>query len=224
MTQDSEHKNQTEKLPVGDAFRFAWEGVRENFILLVGIAFFLGTILAGATLLIGFLSTRNQGLSSLFALCLQLAANSILPSGGIALCLKVCDRKRPQLEDLLCPMKTILFYYIGSLIYGSFIFVGLLFLVVPGVYFAIRFCLMGYFVVDLGLDPIEAIKRSWEATEGQVLNLLVFGLTMMLVNLAAFRALFVGLFLTMPLTMVAAAYIYRVLGNRVNRQIMTNAK
>lgn len=204
----------TEGFPIGEALRFGWRAVLENFGFLIGLTFLIGATLLGSGLLIAFLAGRNEGLSSFLGLCLQLAANSILPTGGIAIALKLCDGIKPQWEDFLCPMKTILFYYVGSLIYGAFVLVGLLFLIVPGIYFGIRFCLMGYYVVDLGLDPIEAIKQSWEATRGQVLNLMGFGLVLFLINLAGMLALFFGLFVTAPLSMVAGTYIYRFLRQR----------
>lgn len=201
-------------LPFGNAFRFSWEAVRKNFGFLIAFGFLVALTLLGFFFLIGLVADRNEGLASLLGLLLQIGMNSLLPTGGIAISLKLCDGTKPEWEHFLCPAKTILFYYIGSLIYGMFVTVGLILLVVPGIYFAIRFSLMGYFIVDLGVDPIEGLKRSWESTQGRVWDLMLFGILMFAVNLAGFLALFFGIFISGPVTMTAAAYIYRTLAQK----------
>jgi len=204
-----------EKLPIRDALAFGWHAVRTNFWFLIGLFGIVAGIAVGGVLLILFLSSANDRVATLLGILLRLAANTIVPTGAIAVSLKLCDNVKPRIEDFLCPIKTILFYFVGSLIVGMFVVVGLLFFIVPGVYFGIRLSLCSYYIVDHGLDPIEAIKRSWEATQDNVGNLLVFMCTLFLLNLGGFLALLVGLSVTMPLSMIAGVYIYRVLQHRL---------
>ena len=90
-------------------------------------------------------------------------------------------------------------------------FCGFLLLIIPGIIWAIGFQLAPYFVVDKGMDPLEALKKSWAATRGAKWNLFLFGLLLGLINMLGFLALMVGLLFTLPLSMVAMAYVYRKL-------------
>jgi hypothetical protein len=43
---------------------------------------------------------------------------------------------------------------------------GLILLIIPGIYFALRLSLAPYFLVDKNTDVMDAYKASWEATKG----------------------------------------------------------
>lgn len=66
-------------------------------------------------------------------------------------------------------------------------------------------------VVDKGLDPIEALKRSFQITAGKFWDLLLFVLIMLGINILGILCLGVGLLITLPLTSLALIYIYRKL-------------
>jgi hypothetical protein len=45
---------------------------------------------------------------------------------------------------------------------------GLILLIIPGIYFALRLSLAPYFLVDKNMDVMEAYKASWDATKGNL--------------------------------------------------------
>jgi len=49
---------------------------------------------------------------------------------------------------------------------------GLILLIIPGIYFALRLSLAPYFLVDKDMDIMEAYKASWDATKGNVKKIL----------------------------------------------------
>jgi uncharacterized membrane protein len=59
------------------------------------------------------------------------------------------------------------------------------------------------------LGPVEALKQSGALTQGAKWNLFLFGLLLCGVNLLGALVLLIGLFATIPTTMVATAYAYR---------------
>lgn len=58
---------------------------------------------------------------------------------------------------------------------------------------------------------MEAIKKSGEITMGSKGKLFWFGLLLGLINIAGAICLLIGLFITIPVTMVAMVYVYRKL-------------
>jgi hypothetical protein len=49
---------------------------------------------------------------------------------------------------------------------------GLILLIIPGIYFALRLSLAPYFLVDKNMGVMEAYKASWDATKGHVKQIL----------------------------------------------------
>jgi uncharacterized membrane protein len=72
----------------------------------------------------------------------------------------------------------------------------------------------GYVIVDRGLGPIDALKRSAAITHGARLALFGFAIVLMLLNIVGALALLIGLFVTIPISMVAMAYVYRKLDSQ----------
>jgi uncharacterized membrane protein len=81
----------------------------------------------------------------------------------------------------------------------------------PGIYFAIRFYLFIYFIVDKKAGIIESLKRSWEITKGQAWNLFLFNLVLLAINLLGAICLLIGLLVTIPISELATAFVYRKL-------------
>lgn len=83
--------------------------------------------------------------------------------------------------------------------------VGLILLIIPGIYFALRLSLAPYFLVDKNLDVMEAYKASWDATKGNVLKILgIIGVyILMLLPIITIIGALVTIYLTF---MYAAAF------------------
>ena len=93
---------------------------------------------------------------------------------------------------------------------------GLLLLIVPGVIIAIGLCMTTPLIVDRNFGPIEALGESWKLTEGNRVNLFIFGLIAFGLVIAGSCACGVGLLLVMPLLWISWFYIYlRMSGQQV---------
>jgi uncharacterized membrane protein len=104
--------------------------------------------------------------------------------------------------------------YLGAMIlYGFRVLLGFILLIVPGIVWAIKFQFIPLLVVDKGLGPVEAMRESGKMTEGHKWHLLKFGLVLMAVNLLGFLCFFIGLLVTIPLTVLAHIHIYRKLSH-----------
>ncbi len=91
------------------------------------------------------------------------------------------------------------------------IYIGFALFIIPGVYLVISYELAAILVVTKGLGPWQALETSRKAIHHKWF--VVFGLSLLvtLVLVVSVLPLGVGLFWTMPLTMLATGVIYRTI-------------
>jgi uncharacterized membrane protein len=92
--------------------------------------------------------------------------------------------------------------------------VGFILLIVPGIIFALMFMFTTFIVIDREFGPIDSMKESRRLTYGHKRKLLGLSLLLVLINLLGLAALFVGLFVTVPISSLALTHAYRVLGGK----------
>jgi uncharacterized membrane protein len=87
----------------------------------------------------------------------------------------------------------------------------LVFFLVVLIYLGARLMFVAYYVVDQKLGPIESVKASWRVTQGVVLKIVGLMIVLVFINMVGMLALFIGLLVTIPITVVSWAYAYRSL-------------
>jgi uncharacterized membrane protein len=88
---------------------------------------------------------------------------------------------------------------------------GFIAFVIPGIILAVGLGFVPFLVVERGLGPIEAMKESWRITKGHKWQLFLLLLALLGINLLGAMALVVGIFVAVPITMIAFAHAYRTL-------------
>ena len=68
---------------------------------------------------------------------------------------------------------------------------------------------MMVFIIEDGDNPIDAMKKSWYMTKGFVVELFLFYLLIIGINLLGAIAFGIGLIVSMPVSTLAYAYMYR---------------
>ena len=129
--------------------------------------------------------------------------------GLIKITLLLCDNKHPQFAHLFSCFPLLLKYLLGSILYILIVLGGLVLLILPGVVWAMKFYFYNYLIIDMELGPIEALKGSAAITKDARWEVLVFDLLVTAITVLGLLALLVGLFLALPLTMIATAFVYR---------------
>ena len=89
------------------------------------------------------------------------------------------------------------------------VFIGLILLILPGIYLAIAYCMAYLLVVEKGLTPWEALEASRKAITHRWFA--VFGLMILiaLINLVAMIPLGIGLIWSVPFSVIAFGILYR---------------
>lgn len=107
-------------------------------------------------------------------------------------------------------------FIVASILYGLLVGIGLLLLVVPGVYFALKYQFYPFFIVTKNAGILESGKLSAEATKGLKLQLLGYCLVAFLIVVAGALALFVGLLVAIPVVSIAYAYVFNKLKSHMH--------
>lgn len=207
-----------EALSVRDSLRFGWNTFKSHpwIFVQVGLLLFLANI--GVNLVQSMLefAGKQTGDMGVFALGILSAALGITVSflismGETAFFLRAHDEPAAvSFKDLWHPHPFWKFAGATALA-GLMVLVGLVALVVPGIIIGIMLMFVGYVVIEEGLGPIDAIKRSVALTKGSRVKLFQLALATFLLNLLGFLALLVGLFVTIPVSFLAAVHTYRIL-------------
>lgn len=91
---------------------------------------------------------------------------------------------------------------------GLIIVVGFIFLVVPGVIFAVRLVFVPYLVIDRQMGVTEAISTSWRMTKGRGGTIFLMGLLAVPIFVGGLLALGVGVIISFMWTAAAFAVLY----------------
>ncbi len=199
-----------------EAIKFGWEKMKANFWFFV-ITLIIVTIIQFIPNIFGGFKGQNGsriGFSVVVISILAIFIKMVVDMGLLKIALEVNDNKKPEYSELYKNYPLFIKYFIANLLYGIIVAIGFVLFIVPGIIFALKFQYFGFLIVDKGLGPIEALKKSWEMTKGVKWNLFLLGLLLGLINIAGMLALLIGLFATIPTTLVANAYVYRKLLNR----------
>jgi membrane-anchored glycerophosphoryl diester phosphodiesterase (GDPDase) len=202
-----------EKFSKKEAIKFGFEIAKKKikfFIILLLLVY-------GFSIFFSFLSNLVKNESFLASFILNMAGNvisMIFGLGLIKISLKLCDNKEPTFSDLISQYKLFFRYLFSTILYGLIVFGGLVLLIVPGIILSIRLGFFDYLIVDKNSRIFESLRKSWEITKGNTLNLFLFYILLGLINILGFFALIVGLFWSIPTSMIAKAFVYRkLIGN-----------
>jgi uncharacterized membrane protein len=192
-----------------EAILFGWNTLKKN------LGFFLGmlAIVVAVNVLVGLaMSSFSEEAPKVLVIAMSVISwvlDLLISMGVIRITLKFCDQEQATYRDLFSAYRLLLNYIVGSIVYGIVVAIGLVFLIVPGIYLAVKYQFYDYLIVDKGMGPIEAIKRSGVLTEGVKRNLVLFWLALVGINILGMIALGVGLIATIPVSWLANAYVYR---------------
>jgi uncharacterized membrane protein len=196
-----------------EALRFGWETLKAHLGFLLGLML----LILGLNLLpeLGRRQTLEAAppLAVVWTLCgylVQMATQM----GLVRISLRLVDGREPGYGDLFGDLTTFWRYVVGNLLFLLIILGGLLLLVVPGIIWSIKYQFAPFLIVDRNIGIKEAFKESAGITSGVKWELVLFFLLVMGLNLLGLLAFAIGLFFTLPATMIAYAFVYRKLLER----------
>jgi len=146
---------------------------------------------------------------------LKLIVMAFVATSFISTALSLLDNKKVSLQKVFTDrisVKNILFFVIACLIYKLLVVLGLFILVIPGIIIGVMFSLWPFFMVDKGYGPIKSLIESLKTVQGiNVWDVFLFIVLCSAINVGGLLALGIGLFVTIPLTLIAFTQVYRQL-------------
>ncbi len=174
-------------VPIGESISFGWRRTMDS------VWSWIYTVIIGG--LIGWIPVLG----------------SLIHAGFIRIALNVYDGESPDVMDLFGEVDKWLRVFFGSILYGLIVLGGLILLIVPGIYWAIKYYFFIYCIVDRDMGITEALRASGELTQGHKWSLFFLWIVLGLINALGAILCFVGLLVTVPLTFMATIYVYRAL-------------
>lgn len=118
-----------------------------------------------------------------------------------------------QISDLWNPQP--FWRFVGAEILATLVIAaGFILLIVPGVIAAMGLGFVPFLVIDRGTWPIDSLKESWRITKGHKWQLFLLVLVLVALNFVGVLLLVVGVFVTVPITLLAFAHAYRTLAGK----------
>ncbi len=190
------------QIEIGKAIGFGWSGIKKDFWYFVG--------LAAIYMLIS--SLPSYKLNNQFSLdVLGLFVGPWLLAGLTRISLDYYNGKKPPFETLFTQLKYFWRILGSQFLIGLIVIGGLILLIIPGIYWALKYQFTTNIIVDQNIGILEAMKKSGEITEGIKLQLILFDLTLIGVMILGGLALGVGILVAFPIVTLAGIYVYKKL-------------
>lgn len=205
------------KFSIAESLEVGWDVTKNNFVTML-VAFVI-TLLAGLlplvmlavfVMVLGTDSPVSQIFASVAGFA-SLIIGCILGMGMLKLTLDLLEKRPGDFNQLFSCYPLTFSAVVASLIFGIAFQIGTVLLVVPGIIVFIKLQFFPFFIVEEGCGPIEALQKSWQLTKGMKWKIFLFDLVMYLLNGLGSICFGVGVFVTMPISIVAATFVFRKL-------------
>ena len=197
------------------------EGQRIQFILFrfASNLFSMGLTLGSIRIVldvIGGVETKIENLFNSFQLLIPYIAGYLLYSLGLLILFIPFSRLIISNDSGLRIIESFLsgdIETVVQLMAYSINFKYLLLYFLPCFYMWIKIQFFPYLIISKELGPIEALKKSYDITEGQSVNLILFLSILVMINLIGIIPLGLGLVFTIPFSLVATGVMFTKLDN-----------
>ena len=125
--------------------------------------------------------------------------------------LKSVDAEIPRVGDLFASLERGPAYLLALSIYCLAVSGGLVLLIVPGIYLAIRYCLFAQLIADTSAPALSALRKAAALAHGNWAPLGALFFIAFLLNIAGMALLGIGLIISFPVSLLAIAGFYRFL-------------
>ncbi len=191
---------------VGEVFSFAWGEFKKNPWFYIGVTFLLLLVSS----LVSALTSGPHGQTTILGFLISYVVSVVIAIAFARLALAASAGEKVGWGALWAP-EHFLNMLGASIIQGVIIVVGFVLLVIPGIIASLLLMFTQLSVVDKKMNPFEAIKNSYYLAKSHLFDLFILFLALLVLNFVGLVALVVGLFVTVPLTVIAVAHVYRTL-------------
>ena len=132
-----------------------------------------------------------------------------LTAGLIVISLEVLSGRAPDFGTLFRSLHRGPQFLLAFLLYTFGAALGLMLLVVPGIYFAVRYALFAPVLATTHSSALQSLRKAAALSQGCWWLIFLFLLRLFLLNLLGAAFLGLGLLITVPVSVLATASLYR---------------
>jgi hypothetical protein len=198
------------QISIGEAVDFAWSAYLRRWRLFISVL--LAMLGAWVVLEVVVFTTQRLGIIAwalahiAFLLCF-----AGIEVGLLRISLALQFGRNPTLADAFNHFSLAPGFLAGQLLYLAMVLAGLVLLVVPGILLATRYALFGFQNAAGGSGVLRSFKQSADLTRGATGRLAATLVALFVFNLLGAALLGVGLFITVPISVLMMASIDRQL-------------
>ncbi len=189
----------SERPSFGRSFGQGMQVLGDNFLSLLLIVFVVGMVQAPAQLVRIVIDVGGFniaiGMFAIFTLFYSFLIIPVFQYGGDILFVHAV---RKQDIDFKWLVKGFTGNYLNIILSGllvfALVFIGIIFLIIPGIIIGCRLAFVSYLVMDRNLDPVAAIEESWRLTKGYGWTIFAMGLVSFFIIIFGLVLLIVGIF------------------------------
>ncbi|MFO8061463.1 MAG: hypothetical protein R6U31_00890 [bacterium] len=179
--------------------------IKHNYFFIIGIMIFLMIVLV-IEIMLADMSSTGMDINPAVTI-IMFFINMLIQLGIVKIAVNMTNRKPYDFSMLFTPGGMLFSFIAGTIIYNLSVFIGLLMLVIPGIFIAVRLIFYPYLIVERGYTAFEALKASWGMTKKYQWQIFVIGIILYAVNFIMAITV-IGLAVSLPLTLIALAQLY----------------
>ncbi len=196
---------------IGDIFRTSWSYTKSQLAILCGLL--IGYVIIAFTLSIFSLPSQGSLSGQIVSNLVSCVVGIIFSLGYMKNLFQTIDGIEPQFSAYGQQFRKILVYFVANILCGLIISIGLILLLVPGIYLALRLQFFAAFIVEEDAGILDSMRRSWAITEDSAMKLFLLFLVQFLVILIGLLLLGIGIFIAIPLVYMMYCYAFRLLNS-----------
>ena len=197
------------KFTISDVFQTSWKCTKAQIWVLVGLL--IGFTIISMIISLFAMPMQSSVIGQIIVFIINLFITGIFMLGYVKNLFQALDGEEPQFSAYGQQSRKIITYIIANLIYGIIVAIGCIFLIIPGIYLAIRLQYYIAFIVEEDAGIIDSLKQSWALTQGQTMQLFLLGLAMIGIAIVGFILFVVGVFVAAPVIYMMYCYAFRKL-------------
>jgi membrane-anchored glycerophosphoryl diester phosphodiesterase (GDPDase) len=200
------------KFNVSEVLSSSWETLKANALVLIGLFFGYNVVIFILGFVLGIIMYEFPG-GSLIVQLISLAISAFFSLGFIKIILQALNGEEPQVSAFQEQLPKFITAILASLLTGLIVTIGLILLILPGLYLSIRLQFGLYFIVEENAGVIDSLKKSWELTSNNdlLVPLILLALAAIGLVIAGIICLGVGVLVAAPLVYVMQAKVYTIL-------------
>jgi uncharacterized membrane protein len=209
---------------LGSAFGHGWVTMVKSFLEL----FLVLLILIAVTIPFWPISAFEENIPAvvmlqIFAMVYGLMVVAPFNYGAKYMYIKAVRGEQLVMKDILKSFDDYLNVILANLLTGAIIIFGFFLLIIPGILFAVKLSFVPYLVMDKKLDPVEAVKKSWDMTYGVSWTIFWMAIVSFFIYIAGLICLLIGVLFSSIWVSVSFAAIYHAqdkLKNPVSAEVV----